>query len=162
MSRIWVAVLAAGLLAQLAAAAKAPDSGIEFESAWVRALPPFQPTTAGYLTFVNRGEIAVAIVGASANIADKVELHTTRMVDGLMRMEELQGLAVAPGERVQFAPGGTHLMLLGLTYMPAPGDDVRLCLRLASGAEACTAAEVRSSGTGPGAQKPEHHHPTEE
>ncbi len=160
MIRVWVVALVAGLASLTALAAQ--DTSLEFENVWVRALPPFQPTTAAYLTLINRGEIAVAIVGASSNVADKVELHTTRKVDGLIRMEPLQGLAVAPGERVQLAPGGTHLMLLGLKYMPAPGDDVRLCLQLASGAEACTAAEVRSGGAAPDAQDHKHHHPTTE
>lgn len=157
MIRVWVAALAAGLLSLAAVAAQ--DTNIEFENVWVRALPPFQPNTAAYLTLVNRGDVAVAIVGATSNVAKKVELHTTRKVDGLMRMEQLQGLAVAPGERVVLAPGGTHLMLLGLAHMPAPGDDVQLCLQLAAGGEACTAAEVRGGGDEPDHQ---HHHPTTE
>ena len=160
MIRVWVAALAAGLLSLTAVAAQ--DTKLEIENAWVRALPPFQPTTAAYLTVVNRGEVAVAIVGASSNVAKKVELHTTRKVDGLMRMEQLQGLAVAPGERVVLAPGGTHLMLLGLAYMPAPGDDVQLCLQLAVGGEVCTVAEVRNSGAASDAQDHSHHHPTTE
>ncbi len=152
-----MAALAAGLLSLAAVAAQDPK--LEFEDAWVRALPPFQPNTAAYLTLVNRGEVAVAIVGASSNVAEKVELHTTRKVDGLMRMEQLQGLAVAPGERVILAPGGTHLMLLGLAYMPAPGDDVQLCLQLATGGEVCTTAEVRTGGD---TLDHSHHHPTTE
>jgi copper(I)-binding protein len=154
-----MATLAAILLSLAAAAEQNTD--LEFESAWVRALPPFQPNTAAYLTLVNRGDVAIAIVGASSNVADKVELHTTRKIDGLMRMEPLQALAVAPGERVELAPGGTHLMLLGLAYMPAPGDDVKLCLQLVSGDEACTVAEVRMSGDVPDTKDHQHHHSTE-
>jgi len=150
--RVGIAALVGGLLSLTAAAAQ--DTKLEIEDAWVRALPPFQPNTAAYLTVVNPGEVAVAIVGASSNVAKKVELHTTRKVDGLMRMEQLQGLAVASGERVVLAPGGTHLMLLELIYMPAPGDDVQLCLQLAGGGEVCTTAEVRG---GSDAQDHQHH-----
>ncbi len=160
MIKVWVAALSASFLALPTLAA--PEPVIEFENVWVRALPPFQPNTAAYLTVINRGDIAVAIVGASSNIAAKAELHTTRKIDGMMRMEQLQGLAVAPGERAHLAPGGTHLMLLGLKYMPAPGDDVRLCLQFATGAEVCTAAEVRSSDSGSGAKDQHHHHSTTE
>ena len=155
MIRLGIAALAVGLLSLTVAAAQ--DTKLEIEDAWVRALPPFQPNTAAYLAVVNQGEVAVAIVGASSNVAKKVELHTTRKVDGLMRMEQLQGLAVAPGERVVLAPGGTHLMLLELTYMPAPGDDVQLCLQLAGGGEVCTTAEVRGGSDGPDAQDHQHH-----
>jgi copper(I)-binding protein len=150
-----MAALSAGFL-PLAVLAE-QDATLELENAWVRALPPFQPNTAAYLTLVNSGEVAVAIVGASSDLADAVELHTTREIDGLMRMEQLQGLAVAPGEQVELAPGGTHLMLLGLEYMPVPGDEVRLCLQLASGNEVCTEAEVRKSADEPAAQNHQHH-----
>lgn len=160
MIKVWVAALAAGLASLTAVAAQ--DANLEFENAWVRALPPFQPNTAAYLTLINRGDVAVAIVGASSNLAKTVELHTTRKVDGLMRMEQLPGLALAPGERVELAPGGTHLMLLGLEYMPAPGDDVQLCLQLAAGGEVCTTAEVRASGDAANTQDHQHHHPTTE
>ena len=143
MIRVWTAALVVGLMSPVLVAQE--DAEVRIENAWVRALPPTQPNTAGYLTVVNDGKTAVAIVGASSNIAAKVELHRTRTVDGMMRMEPVEGVAVAPGERVQLVPGGTHLMLLGLKYMPAPDDDVRLCLQLASGREICAAADVRES-----------------
>ena len=95
------------------------------------------------------------IVGASAAIADAAQLHTTREVDGYQRMEQLTELPVAPGQSLEFAPGGTHIMLLGLARMPAVGDEVRLCLQVAGGGEVCTVAEVRK-GTG-GEQSHEHH-----
>jgi len=148
--RVWMAALAAGVLAPVAAAE--PDEALELKSAWVRALPPFQPNTSAYLTLVNSGEAAVAIVGASSDVAEKVEIHRTREVDGLMRMEQLDGLALAPGDQLELAPGGTHLMLLDLAYMPAPGDEVRLCVQLASGGEVCTVADVRKSAEAQGHQ----------
>ncbi len=159
MIRVLTAALTAGLLS-LAAVAE-PPTALEFENVWVRAMPPFQPNSAGYLTLTNRGEVAVAIVGASSNVSDKVELHTTRKVDGLMRMEPLKALVVAPGERVSLAPGGMHLMLLGLAFRLVPGDDVRLCLRLATKDEVCTDAEVRTNGDAPDPQDHQHHQSTE-
>jgi periplasmic copper chaperone A len=157
--RVWLAALVAALLSLAAVAGQ--DTALEIENAWVRALPPFQPNTAAYLSLANRGDVAVAIVGASSNAAEKVELHTTRKVDGLMRMEQLQALAVAPGERVELAPGGTHLMLFGLAYRPVPGDEIRLCLQLVSGDEVCTVAEVRMSADLHSTPDQHHHHTTE-
>ena len=141
MIRVWMAALVAGVLSPVVAAD--PDEALELESAWVRALPPFQPNTSAYLTLVNTGDAAIAVVGASSDVAQKVEIHRTREVDGFMRMEQLEGLALAPGDQLELAPGGTHLMLLDLAYMPAPGDEVRLCVQLASGGEVCTVADVR-------------------
>jgi copper(I)-binding protein len=141
--RIWVAALAAGLFPLSVIAEQ--DPGIEFENVWIRAMPPFQPNSAGYLTITNNRETAIAIVGASSNVSETTELHTTVEDGGVFHMEQLDGLAIAPGERAELAPGGTHLMLLGLAYRPVPGDDIVLCLQLASEEEICTPADVRKS-----------------
>lgn len=133
------------------------DTMLDIENAWVRALPPGQPNTAAYLTLVNRGEAVVVVESASANVADKVEIHTTRSADGLVRMEQLQSLEVAPGERLALAPGGTHLMLLGLETMPVTGDTVQLCLQLSSQSEVCTSADVRKSSDTSDSQNGQHH-----
>ena len=129
---------------------------IELAGAWVRALPPSQSSTAAYLTVANTGSREVTVTGAQAAVAGRAEIHTTREVDGLMRMERLSQLEIAPGSTVSLAPGGTHLMLLELQRMPQAGETVPLCLELASGDSVCTDAEVRkSSGAGSGHQ---HHH----
>ena len=141
-------------LAPLLSVAAEP-AGLTLDGAWVRALPPGQPNTAAYLTATNRGAAAVTIVGAVAAIAAGTEIHTTREVDGLQRMEQVAQLAVAPGQSLAFAPGGTHLMLMGLAQMPVPGEQVRLCLQLAGGEQVCTLAEVRKSAANE--QSHEHH-----
>jgi copper(I)-binding protein len=159
MIRIGMAALLAGVMSLAAAAEQAdPVTVLDIENAWVRALPPGQPNTAAYLTLVNRGEAKVVVESASADVADKVEIHTTRSADGLMRMEQLQSLEVASGERLALAPGGTHLMLLGLETMPVTGDTVQLCLQLASQSEVCTSADVRRSSDASDSQNGQHHH----
>lgn len=129
---------------------------LELRDAWVRALPPTQPNTAAYLAIRNPGPEALKITAATAELAERVEIHTTREVDGYMRMQQLQHLDLPAGGEVALAPGGTHLMLLGLARMPAVGETVELCLVLASGAQACTRAEVRREGVS--GQSHQHHH----
>jgi copper(I)-binding protein len=155
LNRKWLIIFVAGLFSLAAAAQQ--ESGLVLENAWVRALPPSQPNTAAYLTLVNRGDTAVGIVSASSEIARKVEMHTTRMIDGYMRMEQLHKLALAAGERVEFVPGGAHLMLLGLTFMPEPGDLVQLCVKLLTGEEVCTEAETHKASPDSPAQDHSHH-----
>ena len=128
------------------------------ENAWIRVLPPSKTNTAAYLSVSNEGQSAVAIVGARTTLAKSVEIHTTREIDGYMRMEQLPGLALAAGERVELVPGGTHLMLLDLVYMPDPGEEISLCLQLASGQELCTQAKARKAAPAPGASDHQHHH----
>ncbi|MEE4145493.1 MAG: copper chaperone PCu(A)C [Halieaceae bacterium] len=147
----------AGLIASLAplAVVAAGPGSLGLDDAWVRALPPGQPNTAAYLVVTNSADTEVTIIGATSPLAETVEIHTSREVDGLQRMERLEQVQVAPGQSVAFAPGGKHLMLLGLGRMPAPGEVVQLCLQLAKGGEVCTLAGVRK-GTG-GEQTHQHH-----
>jgi copper(I)-binding protein len=151
--RTFPIVLILALVSGAALAADAP--GIAVSQAWVRELPPTQANTAAYLVIDNQGGAAVSIVGASTDIAERVEFHTTREVDGYQRMEQLQQLELAPGQRLELAPGGTHLMLLELLRMPATGEQVQLCLHLGSGDQTCFSAEVRRDG---GQSSHEHHH----
>ena len=133
----------------------AAESPVSLTGAWVRALPPTQPNTAGYLTISNSGTSAIEVVSAKAAIADRVEFHTIREVDGYVRMEQLATLKVAAGQSLELAPGGTHQMLLGLTAMPGEGESVRLCLTLAAGPEICADAPVRKDA---GDNTHHHHH----
>ena len=132
------------------------QGNVSIEQAWVRALPPTSSNTAAYMTILNAGPDVAIVRGGSSEIAQAVEVHRTVEVDGMMRMEQLDELRIAPGEQAVLAPGGTHLMLLNLTTMPAAGDEVRLCVQLASGAEVCTVAPARKSVSSGKAHA--HHH----
>ena len=72
---------------------------------------------AAYLASIeNRGSAGDRLVRASTPIASRVELHTMAVdAQGVMRMREVDGVALAPKARVQMKPGlGLHLMLIGL------------------------------------------------
>lgn len=143
------------VLLPLAAAIRA-EPALELRDAWVRALPPTQPNTAAYLVVANAGSTAQTIVGASADLAGRVEIHTMGEVDGYMRMQQLESLEVPAASEVALSPGGTHLMLLDLERMPEPGQVLNLCLELASGEQACAPAEVRRDGAGQGSHHQHH------
>ena len=152
-------VLPAAGAAQEAAPAAAGVAPLVIEEAWVRALPPTQKTTAAYLTLTTRGRAPSDIVGASTGIAAQVEIHTTREVEGYMRMERLDGLSLGPGESLRLEPGGTHLMLLGLERMPLPGETVEICLQPATGPAVCADAPVRRTESAESNHDHHHHHP---
>ncbi|HBO11871.1 MAG TPA: copper chaperone PCu(A)C [Halieaceae bacterium] len=139
----------------LGAALAAPTVAdpLAVEDAWVRALPPTQSVTAGYLVVTNRGDDTVRIVGAAASGAGRAELHESRAEDGAMRMVPVAVLPLAPGESASFEPGGLHLMLKDLERMPAPGETVRLCLITDDGEPSCADAAVRRDAPAAG-----HHH----
>ena len=105
-----------------ATGAVAQDAPIRLEKPWVRrapvmpdAKPGAESNAGGYVTIVNRGTAPDALVGASADVAARVELHETRNMSGMMMMEPVAKVEVAPGARVELRPGSYHLMLIGLT-----------------------------------------------
>lgn len=153
MSKRCIVALAAATLSIAASGAR--HDTVVMSRAWVRALPPGQATTAAYMTIRNAGAGPAIVVGARTGIADKVEIHTSRNIDGYVRMEQLEQVELAAGQSLELAPGGTHLMLLGLDRMPMPGENVPLCLQLAGGDEVCTVAEVRKTAA---AGHAHHHH----
>ena len=61
------------------------------------------------------------LIAAQAAIAQRVEIHSMEMDGGVMRMRAVDGgLAIAAGDSVTLAPGGLHIMLMGLTTDLAP------------------------------------------
>jgi len=133
-----------------------PKANVFIENAWVRAMPASQASTAAYLTLINQGGHPLQIVGATTEPRSQVEMHSSRIVDGMMRMEQLQVVDVPPGKSVEFDPGGMHLMVMGLEKMPAPGERFKLCLEFESMAPVCTEAEVRK--VAPSADDARHNH----
>src|ERR1035438_5728651 len=103
------------LLAAPARAEEIKAGDLVITQAWSRATPGGAKIGGGYLTIENRGSTADRLIGGSADVAGKVELHEMSMNNGVMTMRPLEsGLAIEPGKTVKLAPGGYHLMLMGL------------------------------------------------
>jgi copper(I)-binding protein len=54
------------------------------------------------------------LIGAETSVAEKVELHQHSEDGGIVRMRPVEAIEVAPGSPTKIAPGGLHLMLVGL------------------------------------------------
>lgn len=122
--------LVAGLAWSAPAAAHQFKVGaIEIEHPWSRATPPGAKTGAGYLGLVNEGSTADRLVALTSPAAPKVEVHRMSVEDGIMRMAPVQGgLEIPAGGKVVLAPGGYHLMLIGLTRPLVEGEKVPVTL----------------------------------
>lgn len=69
------------------------------------------------------------LLGVTAPVAEQVTMHAVEQADdGTSRMVLLPALDLPPGERVELAPGGTHLMLMGLKDKLAEGSRFFLTL----------------------------------
>jgi copper(I)-binding protein len=88
---------------------------LEIGHPWARATPPTAPAGGGYLTITNKGTTEDRLVSIKSPAAGAVQVHEMRMEGNIMRMREVEGgLAIPPGATVALAPGGLHLMMMGL------------------------------------------------
>jgi len=114
------AILAAlGLSLTLSGAALAHDyraGAIKIEHPWSRATPGGAKVGGGYLVIENTGATADRLVSVSAPaIAGRTEIHEMAVSNGVMTMRPLDsGVAIAPGGKVEFKPGGFHIMFMDL------------------------------------------------
>ncbi len=90
-------------------------------------------TSAVYMRVSNRGESDISIISASSAAADQIEFHETRVIDDMARMEALDGLLIPAGETIELAPGGAHIMLMGLRDDLAPDSQMPLRLHCDKG-----------------------------
>ncbi|MEJ0022703.1 MAG: copper chaperone PCu(A)C [Alphaproteobacteria bacterium] len=109
-------LISASCLLFLAACAPpaASTNPIKIENARIMAPPPGATTAAAYFTLRNDGP-ADQLAGASSPVAASAEMHETQNDAGMMSMHHMEGVDVPAGGVVEFAPGGRHIMLTGLT-----------------------------------------------
>jgi len=129
------ASLAGALLIALAfQPAAAAVSPIEALQPWSRPAAA-GGTGVGYVTLVNHSRKPDALVAVETPVAERVEMHAASMAGGVMRMSPEARVPLPPGGEVSFAPGGRHLMLVGLKRALHAGDKLPATLRFASGAQ---------------------------
>ena len=81
------------------------------------------------ITITNTGTTPDRLVSAKSAAAGAVQVHEMKMEGNVMRMREVDGgLAIAPGATVTLAPGGLHIMLMGLKAPLRQGEKVPLTL----------------------------------
>ena len=101
---------------------------IEVSKGWTREIAPGQSTAAIYLTIANQGDGGDRLNSVQATLGE-AGLHTTSSSDGIARMRPIEGgLVIDARSTVELKPGGTHIMLTGLTQRPGKGEMFQLTL----------------------------------
>jgi len=81
---------------------------------WTRATASTQKVGAVFMEIVNHSNDADRLVGASSPEADTVEVHGHFKDGDVMRMRRVDGVDVPAEGSAVLAPGGYHIMLIGL------------------------------------------------
>ncbi len=122
MRKIAAIALILPLLAGCAGA-----QGVSAQDLWVKSseMSMAGGMTAVYGTLTNNSSEDVVLVGGSTEIAGVVEVHEMAMIDGEMKMQEIDGgLLIPAGQSVVLEPGGNHLMLMMLTADLVAGQEI--------------------------------------
>lgn len=114
---------------------------------WVRATPGGAKVGGGYVTITNTGEKPDRLLGGAVGWAAKVEVHQTSNEGGISRMREVEGgIEIKPGATVKLAPGGYHLMFMGLKSGFVDGELVEGSLRFEKAGTVPVEFEVQAVG----------------
>ncbi|MCW2237385.1 copper chaperone PCu(A)C [Azospirillum canadense] len=114
-----------------AAAPALADGGLSVTGPWARATAPSARNGGAFMVVTNGGTEPDRIVSAQTPVAEKAELHTHQMDNGVMKMRPVDAITVAPGEPVTLRPGGLHVMLLGLKQPLTQGSHFPVTLTFA-------------------------------
>ncbi|MUT72685.1 copper chaperone PCu(A)C [Stutzerimonas frequens] len=137
---------------------QAAPSELVVSQAWSRAMPPSAPTGAVYFVLENRGERAHKLVGAQTPRAQKTELHTHVHQGDMMKMQQIPSVEVPAAGKVEFKPGGNHVMLFGLKQPLVAGESFPITLQFENGSELTAEVSIEEDAPVSGGSASGHHH----
>lgn len=141
--------LALGLLVSLAAACQAENPTgkaadvVKAENPFIRAVPPGQANSAAFLTLTNGSSVPHSLKSATSPVANTVELHTHTNNNGVMEMRQVPQIDVPAKGQVTLAPGGLHIMLIGLKQDLKPGETASVTLNFEDGSTVVVDAPIK-------------------
>jgi copper(I)-binding protein len=131
-----------------AAVASAQTGQLAVDNAWARATPGKSDIGAAYVTI--HSPTADRLVAASTPVAKKAELHTMEMSGMVMKMRPISSIDIPAGQSVSLAPGGMHIMLMGLNQPLKAGQSFPLNLTFAkAGTRTVNVAVEKVGASGP-------------
>jgi len=132
-----------GILSPFSSAYTDESGQVIITDAWVREAPPGAPVMGGYLTMKNIHDEDVVITGSKSSMFKNVEIHKTKIVDGIARMAHQTQLHLQSGSSMKFEPGGLHLMMMMPNGAINKGDIIDITLQLETGEEVQFQAPVQ-------------------
>jgi copper(I)-binding protein len=142
-NHIRIAISLVITLASWPLTGNAADAGLTVENPWARPAAVGQMGVI-YLTVKDTGA-PDRLVGVKTPVADDAQLHVSKMDGTMMEMRPVDAIPVAPGQPLVLAPGGYHVMLMGLKHALKEGDTIPVTLVFEkAGAVSATATVQRN------------------
>ena len=123
--KLSCSLAAAALLlsAGLATAHEFKAGPLKIGHPWSRATPAGAKVGGGYLSIENTGTAADRLVSVSVPFAARSEIHEMAVKDSIMTMRPMDaGVELPAGTKVEFKPGGYHIMFMELKQQLKQGE----------------------------------------
>ena len=144
-SKIWIlaALIVAGLVLSACKNESVLSEQYGMEISDMRIKPPLKGrnVTAAYFDVSNVTDTDDALIGATSPIAERIEMHLSAEVDGVMTMRRQVSIALPAGLKQEFKPGGYHLMLFG-TQLEEGQTEAPITLKFKHASDLTIIAEI--------------------
>jgi periplasmic copper chaperone A len=156
----WLIALLLGLAAP-AHAHEQTAGDVTIVHPHARATVAVQKNGAACTVVRNRGAEPERLLAVRTDEARSAELHgTTISADGVARMRPAKALEIPPGGEARLAPGGLHVMLVGLKTRLFEGTIFPMTLVFERAGEVQVEVMVEDAGAGAGQSGHGTDHPT--
>jgi copper(I)-binding protein len=166
MRQIWLLVVTLAALVVAACAAAPASARLQIVDPWARSAPLIipstpatampgmaMPTAAGqaltggtgavYLTIKNSGDLADRLIKVETSATKAAEIHQDSQANGMLQMTQVNAIDVRAHGQVALAPGGLHIMLVGLNQALTAGQTITLKLTFEKSGEISVQAAIR-------------------
>ena len=147
-------LLLAASLAVVLAAVVSPAQAHSFKAGaidighpWARSTTVGAAVGGAYLKLDNHGADDALLAASADTVAGSVQLHLMSMDGSVMKMRQVDTIALPAGKVVDLKPGAYHLMLIGLKAPLKAGDKFPLKLKFEKAGEVEVTVDVEAGGS---------------
>lgn len=129
------------LLLAASGAVSAADN-VQITNAWVRGTVAGQRGTGAFMDITS--DAPARVLSAASSAAASVEIHNMKLENGVMRMSPVKDIALEPGRTFRLAPGGYHVMMMGLKEPLIKGGVVPITLTVEGADKTVRQIEIKA------------------
>jgi copper(I)-binding protein len=133
------------LLVALFALAGCQPKEIYVSDGYVRLAAVQNHPAVAYFT-LHGGETDATLISVSSDVAIRTQMHESMQAGSISSMKPLDHLALPAGSKIEFKPGGKHVMLFDVNPIIVPGRTLPLLFTFADGLRIEYAATVIPAG----------------
>lgn len=101
---------------------------LRIDHPWAVATPKGATVGVGYMKITNEGTQSDRLIRVTTPVSRKAAVHDMTHEGGVMKMRQLDGIEIKPGETIELTPQGKHVMFEDLAAPLAEGARVKSTL----------------------------------